>query len=274
MVKLADILKEVSALEESLTKTASAKTSKGTSLANTLDKIAEEVSESEEEEKEEEDEKEEGDEEAMKEGSVKLTANAIKKIASEVVAQLSKIAVADTPETQGSVVGAVTGGGQDGAATNAARDTDQVIEGTSVENAANSNPNAHQPPANNGVGDLIVNAPPVPDGLQNPGLGGVGAKSASVVYSKQDAEVLQKLAGVGYEFLVEYYSDKIVQEKVAEAITAEQAKDAPQKIAKAILKGQEKTAAQKSEAQKLAAIKKNDPELFKALQTLANRNLI
>lgn len=280
MVKLANILAEVNALDSLITKTASAnKASKGESIASTLDKIAEgfPFEEKKEDEEDEDDEgKEEKDEETAKEGSMK-DPKFIQKIAIEVAKALQKMAVADTSETQGSEVGAVQGGAQDGAATNAARKTDQIIDGASVASAADSNPNAHNKDVA-GTGDLIVNAPPVPDGLQNPALGGIGASEQKVGsyvrYTAEEADALQKLASIGYDALVEYHSDRLVQEKVAAAVAEERAKDAPQKIAKQILAREKTAGVTNSEFQKLAAIKQNDPQLFSALQVLAARKLI
>ena len=286
MVKLADMLKEVAALEDAMTKSASSKkASRSSSLASALDKIAESVEDDKEKKDDEKDEDKEhedketfpfeaGEKEEEKENKeAMLNSKDIQKIASEVVRQLSKIAVADTPETQSVALQAAPSGGVGGGATEAARKEDQLIPGTEVENKAKANPNAMNPASNDGVADLIVDAPPQSDGVQN-ALGGIGAKQASVIYTADEAQTLQKLASVGYEYLVDYYSDKIVQEKVASAVLAERAKDAPEKIARAII-AQEKTAAAKdTTGEKLAHIKKTDPALFGALQVLANRNLI
>jgi len=174
------------------------------------------------------------------------------------------------PNTQGSVVN--EGAKNDGAATNAARATDQIVSGDAVASAANGNAEAN----NKGVegrGDLIADEPvnAVGGGFAEP------LKTASVTYTAQEAAVLQKLASIGYEYVVEVESDKIVREKVANALIAEQAKNAPAKIAQAILnkRNTEKTAGvNNSTMAKLAAIRDNDPQVFAALQLLASRNLI
>ena len=286
MVKLSELLSEITALETGMSKTASKKpASKVEQLASAIDKIAEELekdkdkeedkdhekSESKDEEKKEDDEKKDWFE--KKEGSVQLSNDAINKIAAAVIKKLEKIAVDSGPNTQGSVVN--EGAKNDGAATSAARAEDQIISGDSVQSAANSNSEKNAPEG----GDKTIEKSDINEVGDRPApLGGMGAKAASVRYTAQEAETLQKLASVGYEYLVDYYSDKIVNEKIASAVLAEQAKDAPQKIAQAIVANQRaKTASAQqtpSVREKLAQISQNDPELFKALHVLSQRNLL
>lgn len=271
MIKMAQILEEVAALESTMDKVASSKGTSTSALASFLDKMAEESSMEDEESEDEKEEKEEESEESMKEGSMKPTKEdeLVNKIANAVLGKLSKVAVLDTSETQGSTVSNTAGGSNDGAATNAARKEDQLISGASVDSAAGSNPNAHNPSINDGKGDLIVNQAPNVEGMAD-----ALQKAGHVVYTRKEAEILEKFASIGYEHVVDVYSDKIVQEKVAQAIVAEQAKDAPQKIAKAILTKQNEKTASNEQANKLAQLKKNDPECFAALQVLADRGLI
>ena len=108
------------------------------------------------------------------------------------------------------------------------------------------------------------------------------------MFTKEEAQVLEKFASIGYQHVVDVYSDQIVQEKVAQALIEEEAKGAPQKIASEILRrrreaeGQNarpapaKTASDKtsSSVEKLAKIKREDPELFSALQVMAKRKLL
>lgn len=263
MVKLASILEEVSALESSLEKVAASK-NKGSSLASFLDKIAEEAEQSSESEEKKDEEKSESCEEEKenKEGSMKLSDKDIQKIAQAVL----KIAVLDTAETQGNVI---TGTNSvDGAATNAARAEDQIIPLSSVESAAESNPQRHNVSP---TGDLIEGEAPNTEDMAK------ALKEGSLVaYTAKEAAVLEKFASIGYNHVVDVYSDQLVQEKIAEAVIAEKAKDAPQKIAKSILrKNSEKTAAATDpRVAKLAQIKRTNPELFNALQTLAKNGLI
>lgn len=275
MVKLSELLAEVSALETGMTKAASKKpASKIEQLASAIDKIAEEM-EAKEEEKEEGEEseaEEKKEEEGEKEASMKLTNDMIDKIAAAVIKKLEKVAVDSGPNTQGSVVNEGPKA-SDGAATSAARGEDQIISGDSVQSAAAGNAVKNAPEG----GDKTIEQAPVNEVGDRPApLGGVGAKAASVTYSAQEAEVLQKLAAVGYEYLVDYHSDKIVQEKIASAVIAERAKQAPEKIAKAIVaQEQEKTAsAQPGLREKLAMVAEKDPELFKAIHTMAKRGLL
>lgn len=200
----------------------------------------------------------------------------VDKIANAVIAKLEKIAVLDTNETQGSEVSNTAGGANDGAATNAGRATDQVISGDKVQSESESNPNAHTPKDVKGKGDLIANQAPNSNGMAEP-----LQKAGSVSYTAKEAAILEKFASIGYEHVVDVYSDKIVQEKVASAIAAEKAKEAPTKIAQAILANERNSTAKtanKSEAtnaqEKLAQIQKNDPTLFSALKVLAERKLI
>jgi hypothetical protein len=275
MVKLSTILEEVSALESKIQKVASSKAN-GTSLASFLDKIAEEAEKGEDSEKKEDSESkgEEGKEEEKKEDEKKfefgetkesrmrLTDSDIQKIAQAVM----KIAVLDNEQTQGSVV-TVGENKVDGAAVSAARATDQIIPGASVEAAAESNPQKHNTSTSS---DLIEG-----EAINEKDMAVALKEGKLVLYSRQDAEVLEKFAGIGYNHVVDVYSDQIVQEKVAAAIIAEQAKDAPQKIAKAVLNKNTKTASNKNEVvSKLAHIKKNDPQLFAALKVMADRKLL
>lgn len=267
-IKISDLLAEVSALESNISKTASAKPSKKDELANVLDKLAEDMGECESSEEKEEKSEDEESKEEEKEASMKLTPDQINKIAAAVVKNLEKIAVDSGPNTQGSVVneGAKA---SDGKATSAARATDQIVSGDSVAAAAASNPEAN----NKGVegrGDLIADEPinSVGGGFAEP------LKQASVTYTAQEAAVLQKLASIGYEYVVEVESDKIVREKIASAVIEEQARTAPAKIAQAIVrKNTEKTAGDNM-VSKLAAIRDNDPQLFNALRVLADRKMI
>lgn len=265
MVKLASILEEVSALESSLEKVASSRT-KGSSLASFLDKIAEEAECGSSEEKK--DEKEEGSSESSeeekenKEGSMKLSDKDIQKIAQAVL----KIAVLDAPNTQGNVITGTSS--VDGAATQAARAEDQIIPLSSVESAAASNPERHNVST---TGDLIEGEAPNTEGMAE-----AIKEGKLIVYTAKEAAILEKFASVGYNHVVDVYSDQIVQEKVASAIVAEQAKGAPQKIAKAILKNNNEKTASNSDPRvaKLAQIKKSNPELFGALQVLAKNGLV
>jgi len=268
MVKLSTILEEVSALESKIQKVASSKAN-GTSLASFLDKIAEEAEKGEdsEDKKNSEDKGEEGSENKdesgeTKESSMKLSDSDIQKIAQAVM----KIAVLDNDQTQGSTV-TVGEKSVDGAATNAARDTDQVISGASVESSAESNPQRHNTSTSS---DLIEG-----EAMNEKDMAVALKEGKLVLYKRNDAEVLEKFASIGYNHVVDVYSDQIVQEKVAAAIIAEQAKDAPQKIAKAVLNKNTKTASKRDDmVAKLAHIKNTDPQLFNAIKVMADRKLL
>lgn len=276
MIKLSELLAEVSAMDE-VVKTASKKTpaSKFEVVADALSKLAEEMSESEDESEKDEEEKEE---EKSEEEEMKLSNAQLDKIASLVVNKLEKIAV-------GGVQGSAVNEGPastDGSLTNEARKTDQIVAGATVESQIASNPHKNAPED----GDHTIEKSEINDvGKRPEALGGMGAaggtsegtKIGKVVYSAEEADVLQKLAGIGYEYLVDYYSDQIVQEKVAQAVMAERAKDAPQKIARAILSKEqntEKTAAKNTMKEKLAHIQRTDPDLFAAIKILSDRNLL
>jgi len=280
MTKLSSIISEMSALDAATEKNASKSSSR---LASFLDKIAEEAEKEDDTEKCPECGK--GKEEctcsAKKEGSMNIeTATKI--------ARAYKKAVLDNEQTQGSTVqvGAKDG---DGAATNAARDTDQIISLESVEDKAESNPQKHNTSTSS---DLIEGITPNSEDMAEPLQEGKMAEllktGALRVIPGNELEMLTKFAGLGYNYLVETYSDQLVQEKVASAIIAKKAEQAPEKIASAILNQQAMQNQQVKQAQarnvqaaqdnatvqKLAAIKKNDPQLFEALHTLAKRNLI
>lgn len=280
MTKLSSIISEMSALDAATEKNASKSSSR---LASFLDKIAEEAEKEDDTEKCPECGK--GKEEctcgAKKEGSMNIeTATKI--------ARAYKKAVLDNEQTQGSTV-QVGAKDSDGAATNAARDTDQIISLDSVESKAESNPQKHNTSTSS---DLIEGVTPNSEDMAEPLQEGKMAEllktGALRVIPGNELEMLTKFAGLGYNYLVETYSDQLVQEKVASAIIAKKAEQAPEKIASAILNQQAMQNQQVKQAQarnvqaaqdnatvqKLAAIKKNDPQLFEALHTLAKRNLI
>lgn len=303
MTKLSSIISEMSALDAATEKNASKSSSR---LASFLDKIAEEA-EKEDDEKCPEcgKDKDECTCGANKEGSMR-NATAIK------IARAYKKAVLDNENTQGSTV-QVGAKASDGAATNAARDTDQIISLDSVEDEADSNPERHNTSTSS---DLIEGITPNSEDMAEPLQEGKMAEAfktgALRVIPGNDLDMLTKFAGLGYNYLVETYSDQLVQEKVASAIMAKKAAQAPEKIANAVLNRQsyEKTASanqynnalqqayaygynqavkqaqynanvrsaqatqDQATVQKLAAIKRNDPQLFDALHTLAKRNLI
>ena len=279
MTKLSSIISEMSALDAATEKNASKSSSR---LASFLDKIAEEA------EKEDDTEKcpkcgknkEECTCCAKKEGSMNIeTATKI--------ARAYKKAVLDNENTQGSTV-QVGAKANDGAATNAARDTDQIISLESVESKAESNPEKHNTSTSS---DLIEGITPNSEDMAEPLQEGKMAEALKTgalrVIPGNDLDMLTKFAGLGYNYLVETYSDQLVQEKIAQAVVAKKAEQAPEKIASAILNQQQyaqnvkqaqynkaQAAQDNATVQKLAAIKKNDPQLFEALHTLAKRNLI
>lgn len=301
MTKLSSIISEMSALDAATEKNASKSSSR---LASFLDKIAEEA-EKEDDEKcpdcgKDKDSCTCG---AKKEGSMN-TDTAIK------IARAYKKAVLDNEQTQGSTV-QVGPKASDGAATNAARDTDQIISFDSVESRADSNPQKHNTSTSSDLIEGITpNSADMAEPLQEGKVAEAFKTGALRVVEGNELEMLTKFAGLGYNYLVEAYSDQLVQEKVASAIMAKQAEAAPEKIASALLNQQayEKTASlnnynnalqqayaygynqavkqaqynnsntqtaqDQATVQKLAAIKRNDPQLFDALHTLAKRNLI
>lgn len=267
MAKLDSLIREMSALENTLEKNASKSSSR---LASFLDKIAEEAecedSECDESDKEKEKEQEE---ENNKEGSMRnYTATKI--------ARAIKSAVLDNEQTQGSTVQVGPKSG-DGAATNAAREQDQIISGDKVESEAESNPQRHNTSTSS---DLIEDEP-----VNEKDMAEALKEGRLLLYTDKEAALLTKFASVGYNYIVDTYSDQIVQEKIAEQIMAQKAAQAPQKIASAILQREaaQKVAAQQLSnqqandnklVQKLAAVKKNDPTLFNALRVMADRGLI
>jgi len=279
MTKLSSIISEMSALDAATEKNASKSSSR---LASFLDKIAEEAEKEDDTEKCPECGK--GKEEctcgAKKEGSMNIeTATKI--------ARAYKKAVLDNENTQGSTV-QVGAKDSDGAATNAARDTDQIISLESVESKAESNPEKHNTSTSS---DLIEGITPNSEDMAEPLQEGKVAEALKTgalrIIPGNDLDMLTKFAGLGYNYLVETYSDQLVQEKIAQAVLAKKAEQAPEKIASAILNQQQyaqnvkqaqynkaQNAQDNATVQKLAAIKKNDPQLFEALHTLAKRNLI
>lgn len=279
MTKLSSIISEMSALDAATEKNASKSSSR---LASFLDKIAEEAEKEDDTEKCPECGK--GKEEctcgAKKEGSMNIeTATKI--------ARAYKKAVLDNENTQGSTV-QVGAKDNDGAATNAARDTDQIISLESVESKAESNPEKHNTSTSS---DLIEGITPNSEDMAEPLQEGKMAEALKTgalrIIPGNDLDMLTKFAGLGYNYLVETYSDQLVQEKIAQAVLAKKAEQAPEKIASAILNQQQyaqnvkqaqynkaQNAQDNATVQKLAAIKKNDPQLFEALHTLAKRNLI
>ena len=304
MTKLSSIISELSTLGTAMEKNASKSSSR---LASFLDKIAEEAEKDENEENCPEcgKSKDECACDSKKEGSVN-------KSAAQKIANAYKKAVLDNENTQGSTV-QVGAKSHDGAATNAARDTDQIIPADRVESEAESNPEKHNSSTSS---DLIENLTPNSEDMADPLQKVSEAKLAEhfangnlQVISAKEKELLTKFAGVGYNYLVEAYSDQMVQEKIASEIMAQKAAQAPRQIANAVLTQQAanntKTAAANDQyrqalqnayaygyqqatnqmakqasaqdaqtVQKLAALKKNDPQLFSALNVLASRNLL
>ena len=301
MTKLSSIISEMSALDAATEKNASKSSSR---LASFLDKIAEEAEKEDDTEKCPEcgKDKDECTCSAKKEGSMR-NATAIK------IARAYKRAVLDNENTQGSTV-QVGAKDSDGAATNAARDTDQIISLDSVEDEADSNPEGHYKSTSSDLIEGITpNSEDMAEPLQEGKMAALFKTGALRVIPGNDLDMLTKFAGLGYNYLVETYSDQLVQEKVASAIMAKKAAQAPEKIANAVLNKQNyaKTASanqynnalqqayqygynqavkqaqytanvqaaqDNATVQKLAAIKRNDPQLFNALHTLAKRNLI
>ena len=93
-----------------------------------------------------------------------------------------------------------------------------------------------------------------------------------ILMTDKEAAVLNKFASVGYDFVVDTYSDQIVNEKIAESQLAIQAAQAPVKIASAMMNTAANNDADVNA--KLAALKQNDPALFAAYRTLAKRGLL
>ena len=278
MIKLPELLKEVSKLEDAMSKVASKKIetkqpSRLEQIADSLSKLAECVeggSSSEEEMSEEE--KEKAKEEEKKEASMKFTPEQLKQLRS-----LIKEAVASGPNMQGSVVN--EGPQNDGTLVDTARafDEQRLKSDAEVNSDIAANPEKNAP---EGGDNTIEGAPLNNVGDRPPALGGVGGdKAASVVLTAEQAETLDKLATIGYWACVDHQSDLIVQEKVASAYLAQQAAEAPAKIAAALRQREaapaEKTASTKQVImQKLAHLQQNDPELFNVYATLAKRGML
>lgn len=72
-----------------------------------------------------------------------------------------------------------------------------------------------------GATDPMKGVAPTPEGGEQAPLQGSGIKAAMAVMSDEDAEMMFKLASIGYDVSVETLSDEIVQEKVAQAQYAE-----------------------------------------------------
>jgi hypothetical protein len=143
-----------------------------------------------------------------KEVPVELSEKTINKMAAAL-----KRAVLENEQTQGSVT-SNTDHAVDGAATNAARATDQTIPFSTVEQAAKANPQAHY---TSETSDLIedepINSQAMVEALKQAGL---------VVYKQADAVLLNKFAELGYNHVVDTYSDQMVQEKLASILLAQQ----------------------------------------------------
>jgi len=176
------------------------------------------------------------------------------------IARAIKIAVLDNEHTQGSTV-QVGPKSVDGAATNAAREQDQIIDGSSVESAADSNPERHNTSTSS---DLIEDEP-----VNEKDMAKALKEGRLILMTDKEAAVLNKFASVGYDYVVQAYSDQIVNEKIAEQQLALQAAQAPAKIASAMLNNGDADV-----NAKLAALKQNDPALFAAYRTLAKRGLL
>lgn len=179
------------------------------------------------------------------------------------IARAIKIAVLDNEHTQGSTV-QVGPKSVDGAATNAAREQDQIIDGSSVESAADSNPERHNTSTSS---DLIEGEP-----VNEKDMAKALKEGRLILMTDKEAAVLNKFASVGYDFVVDTYSDQIVNEKIAESQLAIQAAQAPVKIASAMMNTAANNDADVNA--KLAALKQNDPALFAAYRTLAKRGLL
>ena len=252
---ISKLLGEIAALEgAAATKTASKKDSADEKLVSFLDKLAMELEEDpsmlfpsekkeEEEEKEDKEDKEESEED--KEASVDEN-KLVDKVANKVLAMLEKIAVQggetipnfDQPNT-------ASGGGPVVQGMDDEANIDQ-FSGDRISDKENPNKN-----------DLVEQR--MPESQE-----GSAEALQKVSYSKEEAQVLHKLASIGYEFLVDVVSDQIVQEKIAAAVADEKAKEAPQKIAKALIAKQEGS---KKEAGA-------DPKVIEALKTLKEANLL
>lgn len=72
-----------------------------------------------------------------------------------------------------------------------------------------------------GAVDPMIGIAPTTEGGEQSPLQGAGIKAAMAVMSDEDAEMMFKLASIGYDVSVETLSDEIVQEKVAQAQYAE-----------------------------------------------------
>jgi hypothetical protein len=277
--KLASLMAEVSALETAVTKTAAAKpqTDADRQLANVLDKLAmdlgglipnekKEDKDEDKEEKEEKGEKKEDEDEKKEKDSKEASMNEnalVDKIATRVLQALEKIAVQNGEPVNG-MPSATAGSDLDSSSVllSAIGETQEAkrVEGTSIKDNLTKLDN-----------DLVKSETPgiaEPEPVQ---------KKGSVVYTGEEAEVLSKLASVGYEYLVDYYSDQIVNQKIAEAVTAERAKTATQKIAQAIVAKENGTQVQAqpmTAREKLASAAQQDPNVLSALQVLHAKGLL
>lgn len=72
-----------------------------------------------------------------------------------------------------------------------------------------------------GAVDPMIGIAPTTEGGEQKPLQGAGIKAAMAAMSDEDAEMMFKLASIGYDVSVETLSDEIVQEKVAQAQYAE-----------------------------------------------------
>ena len=262
MAKIDDILYELNALNTGFTKVASR--SKSSRLASSLDKLASEL-EAEDEEAEEEDEENEDEE---KEGSYKVKkADKVQKVASrqKPTAQqwanaFRKTAVLSREDTQGSTVseGAKPG---DGAATNAARETDNIISYDSVESQAESNPQRHY---DSETADLVEDEAPNSEALVEK------LKEGSLhLYTREESEALQKLASYGYHAYIEARSDELVQQKIAQLVQEKKAGLALNSIADQYIDQEIKTAAYNQSYNDLLTLKQVNPQAFYQLKQAA-----
>lgn len=266
MARLDDMLLELNALETGFKKTAS-KSSRGT--ASFLNKFAEELENEDTEDEEAEDEEEMAEEEAAKEGSYKRAGRSktTKKLATKRTPQqwanaFRKTAVLNTEETQGSTVSVGPKPG-DGAATNAARETDDIISFDSVENAAEASPEKHN---DSETVDLIEDEEP-----NNKGLVEALKEGSLVLYTKAEDAGIKKLAEYGYQALVEDYSNHIIREKIAEATMQKQAAYNLDNLAAQNLYKQDMY---KQAAAELEYLRATDPEQFYQLKVAAQQGLL
>lgn len=297
--KLAMLMNELTTLESSISKTASKTASPDDKFVSLLDKLAAELDPNavatdkdgehgpdcqcdECKKKREEKASKENSESPEKCSSKKTNATKeasmnetqlINRITNQVMRNLEKIAV------QG---GEVSPTGMDDA--NTASSSSPLIDamreiGTSTQTDVESIGDTTNPNDN----DLIEGqAPAARDGVVGGGSVAPLQKGACVYYTQEEAQVLNKLASVGYQHIVDVMSDEVVNEKIAEAVLAEQAAAAPQKIARALInqgRGQNvpqntQTTTKTSARQKLAAAAQQDPSVHAALQVLYDRGLL